>query len=49
VPLQEKFDQLMRAGKRDDATEVLMGDLRKVFNEYLSRTSRNQTGVTMEV
>jgi methyl-accepting chemotaxis protein len=35
VPLQEKFDQLMRAGKREEAAEVLMGDLRKVFNEYL--------------
>jgi methyl-accepting chemotaxis protein len=35
VPLQEKFDSLMRAGKRDEATELLMGDLRKVFNEYL--------------
>ena len=35
VPLQEKFDSLMRAGKRDEATDLLMGDLRKVFNDYL--------------
>ena len=35
VPLQEKFDKLMRAGKRDEATELLMGDLRKVFNDYI--------------
>jgi methyl-accepting chemotaxis protein len=35
VPLQEKFDSLMREGKRDEATELLMGDLRKVFNDYL--------------
>ncbi|MFN3884356.1 MAG: methyl-accepting chemotaxis protein [Rhodocyclaceae bacterium] len=35
VPLQEKFDQLMRAGKRDEAGELLMGELRKTFNEYL--------------
>jgi methyl-accepting chemotaxis protein len=39
VPLQEKFDQLMRAGKREEATEVLMGDLRKVFNDYLKNVN----------
>ena len=39
VPLQEKFDQLLRSGKRDEATEVLMGDLRKVFNEYLKNVN----------
>ena len=35
VPLQEKFDTLMRAGKRDEANDLLLGDLRKIFNEYL--------------
>jgi methyl-accepting chemotaxis protein len=39
VPLQEKFDQLMRAGKRDEATDLLLGDLRKVFNEYLKNVT----------
>ena len=39
VPLQEKFDGLMRAGKRDEASELLMGDLRKVFNDYLKAVS----------
>jgi methyl-accepting chemotaxis protein len=35
VPQQEKFDTLMRAGKRDEAAEFLMADLRKSFNEYM--------------
>ncbi len=39
VPLQDKFDQLMRAGKRDEATDLLLGDLRRVFNEYLKNVN----------
>jgi methyl-accepting chemotaxis protein len=39
VPLQEKFDMLMKAGKRDEATDLLMGDLRKVFNEYIKNVN----------
>ena len=35
VPQQEKFDTLMRAGKRDEGAEFLMGDLRKTFNVYV--------------
>jgi methyl-accepting chemotaxis protein len=39
IVLQEKFDQLMRSGKRDEGAEVLMGDLRKVFNDYLKNVN----------
>ena len=39
IPLQEKFDTLMRAGKRDEAVDLLMGDLRKVFNEYIKNVN----------
>ena len=39
VPLQEKFDTLMRAGKRDDGSELLMGEMRKVFNEYIKNVN----------
>ena len=35
VPQQEKFETLMRAGKRDEAAEFLMGDLRTSFNVYV--------------
>ena len=36
---QAKFLDLMKAGKRDDATEVLMGETRKTFDEYLKATN----------
>ena len=36
---QTKFLELMKAGKRDDAAEVLMGETRKTFNEYLKATN----------
>ena len=39
VPLQEKFDTLMRTGKREEATDLLMGDLRKVFNDYIKNVN----------
>ncbi|MDX9995262.1 MAG: methyl-accepting chemotaxis protein [Rhodocyclaceae bacterium] len=39
VPLQEKFDQLMRAGKRDEGSTLLMGDLRREFNAYLKNVN----------
>ena len=39
LPLQEKFDTLMKAGKRDEATDLLFGDLRKSFNEYLKNVN----------
>ncbi len=39
VPYQERFDTLMRAGKRDEGSELLMGDMRKVFNDYLKNVN----------
>ncbi len=54
VPLQEKYDQLMRAGQRDEGAALLMGDLRREFNVYLKNVNdliafqtelMNKTGV----
>ena len=39
VPYQERFDTLMRAGKRDEGSELLMGDMRKAFNDYLKNVN----------
>ena len=39
VALQEKFIELAKAGKRDEATELLLGDVRKSFNDYVKNTN----------
>ncbi|MBK8762195.1 MAG: MCP four helix bundle domain-containing protein [Sulfuritalea sp.] len=36
---QTKFLDFMKAGKRDEAAETLMGETRKTYNEYLKATN----------
>ncbi len=39
IPQQEKFASLIKAGKRDEAVDVLMGEQRKTFSEYLKNVN----------
>ncbi len=36
VPMQDKLIELVKAGKHDEAVDLLLGDLRKAQNEYLA-------------
>ncbi|MCK9284332.1 MAG: methyl-accepting chemotaxis protein [Rhodocyclaceae bacterium] len=39
VAQQEKFLELVQAGKKDDANGLIMGEMRKTFNDYLNNVN----------